>query len=66
MTDIFNNILELQNTFFKQADDFKDKMFDNLFSANSRGAMIRQHGGTQAQIMQVEFNKATGKAEICN
>jgi hypothetical protein len=27
---------------------------DNLFSANHRGAMIRQHGGTQAQIIKIE------------
>ena len=40
--------------------------FDNLFSANHRGAMIRNHGGTQAQIMQVQFNKQTRQAEIVN
>ena len=31
---------------------------DNLFSANHRAAMIRQHGATQAQWITIE--------ELCN
>ncbi len=39
-----------------------EQMFDNLFSANHRNAMIRQHGGTQAQIIKVWFDKEKDQA----
>ena len=42
------------------------QMFDNLFSANHRNKMIQKHKGTMAQIVKVEFNKTTQKAEIVN
>ena len=50
----------------KAFNDIQEWAFQNLFSANHRGAMIRNHGGTQAQIMQVQFNKQTRQAEIVN
>ena len=61
----------MENTFdmfegMKAMANIQAWAFDNLFSANHRNAMIRNHGGTQAQIIQIEFNKATGVAEIVN
>lgn len=35
-------------------NDLVSQAYDNLFSANHRAAMIRQHGGTQAQTIKIE------------
>jgi hypothetical protein len=45
LQEVFNNIIAVQNV--------QSQAFDNLFSANHRNAMIRNHGGTQAQVIKI-------------